>query len=999
MISCGKVIDNCSRCFAIPLAVVLCLGALYAPKARAQSVVSVNVVTTTATPLNPGFNGFNSNMLNAVEYYDTNLQHTLTALSPGWLRFPGGTDSEAFDWASGEIVSAWVDALAAKKYQHDINAAAQPIVAGKGGASFSDFANMATNVGGAKIIVSVNAFTDTPQSAQAFAQYALTNHIPVAAWELANEPYTWLKTDAGQPGFFTDATDYANKMKPYRDAIKAVDPNAVVALYFSEAGHPDAAWDNALASYSPKYWDAVTYHEYVFPGNLTTFSDLMAAANGNLFSNTTSHVTDYLMPKNNSGVPYLISEVSPAAGQGGVLLGTLYGGIYSAEFALRMSTLPQVKYVASFQMLSNAGIDETNHNLKVVENAYNSGTTTNTSGLNFGFFLSAQAAGEAVANVALHNSIGVYTTTTAGGPTAPTDGGGSIPAVYAQAYQGGNGKRYIVLTNKGATTAAAEIMQDGVALTNPMLMTFVTGTDPSLVNAGMAPDPVQIQTQTVTIPGAVTIPPYSVARLEWGVSTAQSPTISLSVTQLSYWDYTAQSSLTPPQAIGVSNTGGGTLSFTATPSAPWINVATTASGFTVSVNPAGLAVGPHSGTISVTAPGATNSPQTVSVTLTISASAQIPPASAARFVPITPCRIADTRNATGPFGGPSLPRQTSRDFAVPASACGIPSAAVAYSMNVAVVPSGALGFLTLWPTGQPQPLVATLNSDGRIKSNAAIVPAGANGAISVFVTDATDVILDINGYFVPASNASALAFYPVTPCRVADTRNPTAPLGGPSLAAQGTRSFPIQASSCGLPASAQAYSLNFAAVPKGPTLGFMTAWPAGRSQPVVASLNDPTGTVLSNAVVVPGGTGGAVNVYTTDATDLVIDINGYFAPPGAGGLSLYTVAPCRVIDTRMPAGSPPFSTTKTVNVTAAPCGVPVAAQALVFNATVVPPGFLGYITMWPQGQTQPLAAALNAYDGAVTNNMAIVPTNNGSISVFPSAPTHLVLDIFGYFAP
>jgi hypothetical protein len=204
--------------------------------------------------------------------------------------------------------------------------------------------------------------------------------------------------------------------------------------------------------------------------------------------------------------------------------------------------------------------------------------------------------------------------------------------------------------------------------------------------------------------------------------------------------------------------------------------------------------------------------------------------SASCFVPVTPCRIADTRNPAGPFGGPGLPRQTSRDFAVPNGVCGIPSTAVAYSLNVAVVPSASLGFLTLWPAGQPQPLVATLNSiDGRVKSNAATVPAGLNGAVSVYVTDATDVILDINGYFVPASNASALAFYPVTPCRVADTRNATAPLGGPSLAAQGTRSFPILGSSCGVPASAQAYSLNFAAVPKGPTLGFMTAWPADKS--------------------------------------------------------------------------------------------------------------------------------------------------------------------------
>ena len=476
--------------------------------------VIVNFVTSGATPLNPGFNGFNNNLKNAVEYYDPNYQKILKKLSPGWLRFPGGTDSEAFDWVFGEIVPEWVTALATNpdSYQHDINAAAQPIVAGKGGSSFCDFAKMADNVNEAKIIVSVNAFTDTPQSAYAFARYALENHIPVAAWELANEPYTWT---AGPMPIFTDGADYAGKMKPFRDAIKAADPDAVVALYFSEAGHPDAAWDNALSNYKPRYWDAVTYHEYVFPGSLTSFDDLMAAANGNLFSNTTSHVTDYLMPLNNPGVPYIITEVSPSAGHGGLLLGTLYGGIYSAEFSLRMSTLPQVKHVASFQMLSNAGIDEVNNNLDVVMSAYENHTTTDTSGLDFGFFISAQAAGEAVAYEALQNSTRVYATTTTGGPTVPTDGGGSIPAVYAQAYEGKDGRRYVVLTNKSASNAVAQIIQDGVVRTDQMRMTFVTGAHPRMVNTGMVPENVQIQTQTVTTPGAVTIPPYSVVRLEW----------------------------------------------------------------------------------------------------------------------------------------------------------------------------------------------------------------------------------------------------------------------------------------------------------------------------------------------------------------------------------------------------------------------------------------------------------------------------------------------------
>ncbi len=366
------------------------------------------------------------------------------------------------------------------------------------------------------------------------------------------------------------------------------------------------------------------------------------------------------------------------------------------------------------------------------------------------------------------------------------------------------------------------------------------------------------------------------------------------------------------------------------------------------------------------------------------------------FVPVTPCRVADTRNANGAFGGPAITGGTSRDFVIPNSACGIPSSAAAYSLNVAVVPRGTLGYLTVWPSGESQPLVTTLNSlDGRIKSNAAIVAAGANGAISVFATNTTDVILDINGYFVPAIETTALAFYPLTPCRIVDTRNPAGPLGGPALSAQSTRSFPISDSPCGLPANAAAYSLNFAAIPTGP-LGYLTAWPTGGPQPVVAALNDVTGTIAANAVIVPAGTNGDVNVFATGTTDLVIDIDGYFAPTGPGGLSLYSLTPCRVLDTRE-GGTPPFTGTLRVNV-AGTCGAPSDAQAYVFNATVVPPGPFGYLTLWPEGTPQPLTATLNAVDGAITSNMAIVPTVNGSIDAYASAPTQLIIDIFGYFA-
>jgi len=269
-----------------------------------------------------------------------------------------------------------------------------------------------------------------------------------------------------------------------------------------------------------------------------------------------------------------------------------------------------------------------------------------------------------------------------------------------------------------------------------------------------------------------------------------------------------------------------------------------------------------------------------------------------------------------------------------------------------------------------------------------------NSPLAVAV-NTTDVVLDINGYFMPAA-LSTLAFYPLQPCRVVDTRWSNGPLGGPFLQGGVPRDFPVTASACTIPASAQAYSLNFTAIPRGP-LGYLATWPAGQNQPGVSTLNALTGVITANAAIVPAGSGGDIDVLVSSDSDVVIDINGYFAPAAPAGLSLYPTAPCRVLDTRKTTGL--FSGAIGVNVAGSPCGVPGVARAFVLNATVVPQGALGYLTLWPDGQSQPAVSTLNAIDGAVTSNMAIVPTTNGFIDAFASNPTQLVLDSSSYFGP
>jgi len=60
---------------------------------------------------------------------------------------------------------------------------------------------------------------------------------------------------------------------------------------------------------------------------------------------------------------------------------------------------------------------------------------------------------------------------------------------------------------------------------------------------------------------------------------------------------------------------------------------------------------------------------------------------------------------------------------------------------------------------------------------------------------------------------------------------------------------------------------------------------------------------------------------------------------------------------------------------------------------------LGYLTLWPDGSNKPLASTLNANDGAVTSNIAILPSLDGKTDAYASGTTQLILDLSSYFAP
>ncbi len=128
------------------------------------------------------------------------------------------------------------------------------------------------------------------------------------------------------------------------------------------------------------------------------------------------------------------------------------------------------------------------------------------------------------------------------------------------------------------------------------------------------------------------------------------------------------------------------------------------------------------------------------------------------FVSITPCRLFDTRPAPNTVGNRNTPLAAGEDFLRQVTGtngnCTIPSTATGISYNLTVPNSTATGFLTVYPADVTRPGSSSINPVGGegIKANGGIVALSATGAIKVFtLTGPLDALLDITGYFLPAS--------------------------------------------------------------------------------------------------------------------------------------------------------------------------------------------------------------------------------------------------------
>ncbi len=377
------------------------------------------------------------------------------------------------------------------------------------------------------------------------------------------------------------------------------------------------------------------------------------------------------------------------------------------------------------------------------------------------------------------------------------------------------------------------------------------------------------------------------------------------------------------------------------------------------------------------------------------------------YHPLQPARILDTRDGTG--GVPRAPIQGGGSLDVQVAGRGnVPAAGVlGVVVNVTVTNTSAGSYLTVFPTGVPQPVASNLNwGPGKTVPNLVEVALGTGGQVTAYnAVGSVDVIFDVAGYYSAPDQSPGPdgLFNPVIPARLLDTR-PTAPLGPGTVQT-------LQVSGRGnVPASGAAAAVLNVTVTEGTQASYITAWPADATKPVVSNLNFAAGQTVANRAVVKLSADGKVNFYNLQgAVQLVVDVNGWFtnSSPAGTGSRYSAMSPVRILDSRTGTGgyTDPWGPNSGRALTVAGAGgVPLMTDpnpptAVVANITVTDTTEGSYLTAWPDGAAQPLASDLNWPGGATVPNLAVVQVGpTGKIDLYNAGGcANVVVDVVGWY--
>lgn len=386
------------------------------------------------------------------------------------------------------------------------------------------------------------------------------------------------------------------------------------------------------------------------------------------------------------------------------------------------------------------------------------------------------------------------------------------------------------------------------------------------------------------------------------------------------------------------------------------------------------------------------------------------PAAAAPFEPLdSPQRIVDTRpngqTVDNEFEGLDTFGPDEIIEVEVAGRAGVPDDALGVVLNVTAVNAASGGFFTVYPCTDEVPNASNLNyRAGQNIANTVFASLDADGNTCVFTSAESNVIIDVSGT-LPADAFIALP----EPRRLADTRPQGDTFDG-DVEGQGRQSaatflkIPVR-DRAGVPADAETAVLNVTTT-NSQSNGFFTVYPCG-DVPTASNLNYLEGQIIANAVVSKLDDDGDVCVFTSAASNVIIDVAGTLAPDAFVSLP----EPRRLADTRLTGETFPEESgnsiyeaigtrnggeTLSLDV-AGRAGVPLDASSVVLNVTSVRPITKGFLTVHPRGTDRPNASNLN-YDANQNIANAVVTRigGDGHVCIFNSEATGVIVDVAGY---
>jgi acetyl esterase/lipase len=376
---------------------------------------------------------------------------------------------------------------------------------------------------------------------------------------------------------------------------------------------------------------------------------------------------------------------------------------------------------------------------------------------------------------------------------------------------------------------------------------------------------------------------------------------------------------------------------------------------------------------------------------------------AAKYHPLTPTRILDSRTAVGGWAG-KLTAGAPRPLQV-GGVAGVPVGATAVVMNVTATAGTDPSFLSVRPATAGPPATSNLNfAAGQTIANLVTVKLDATGAVSFAnAVGATDVVADLVGFYDYGIGAGA-RFNGLTPTRFLDSRTTTGGWNGP-LVAESAREVRVRqpTNAQGVPSTATAVVANIT-VTGGTKGSYVSVWPSGSSQPGSSTVNFAAGQTIPNLTIVPIGAWGGISfANATGAVDVVMDIVGFFDP--TTGSVFHPIDPTRVLDDRVGTGlSGPWGPgqSRSLAVAGAPgTNVPAGATGLVANVTATGATSASYVTVHPEGSGPPTSSNLNFAPGETIANLVTVGVGGSGAIVLTNhlGSVDLVADTVGYYAP